>query len=395
MFAFATVGGRPVALTKAKGVNFRELDAVLPFMAMAENRPTDFASFSEAFSSFPGTENWFYVDNREVGFLQSGLYPRHAKGADVDLPYNGDGTGDWQGFDPERYTYESIPPTRRPRADGTRQPVIVSWNQKEAPGWRKGPAEWGDGSVHHAELLHRHLRTELKAGGGKTDLTGLTRAVNRAATSDLRGSDVYPWMRRLIGAPEGGEARLVALLEAWYDAGNPRLDADGDNLYDHGAAVALFDEWWPLFVRAAFEPALGPDLFAKLESAFLPLGTTSADDWGWKWSSHVEKDLRMVLRRKVRGPHSRLYCGGANRRRARRACRAILLETLREAAKRTASRYGTDDTARWTVPATCEPQSPPLCDQNVPTALGAVETPPFPWQNRGTYHQVVQLADHR
>ncbi|HEV2812210.1 MAG TPA: penicillin acylase family protein, partial [Solirubrobacteraceae bacterium] len=145
VFAFATVGGRPVALTKAKGVNFRELDAVLPFMAMAENRPTDFASFSEAFSSFPGTENWFYVDNREVGFLQSGLYPRHAKGADVDLPYNGDGTGDWQGFDPELYTYEPIPPTRRPRADGTRQPVIVSWNQKEAPGWRKGPAEWGDG----------------------------------------------------------------------------------------------------------------------------------------------------------------------------------------------------------------------------------------------------------
>ena len=32
------------------------------------------------------------------------------------------------------------------------------------------------------------------------------------------------------------------------------------------------------------------------------------------------------------------------------------------------------------------------CDQNVPSALGAVETPPFPWQNRGTYHQVVELS---
>jgi hypothetical protein len=31
----------------------------------------------------------------------------------------------------------------------------------------------------------------------------------------------------------------------------------------------------------------------------------------------------------------------------------------------------------------------------VPSALGAVETPPFPWQNRGTFHQVVELAARR
>ena len=29
------------------------------------------------------------------------------------------------------------------------------------------------------------------------------------------------------------------------------------------------------------------------------------------------------------------------------------------------------------------------------SALGAVETAPFPWQNRGTYHQVVELTGHR
>jgi hypothetical protein len=48
--------------------------------------------------------------------------------------------------------------------------------------------------------------------------------------------------------------------------------------------------------------------------------------------------------------------------------------------------------------ATCEkPKSPdpPACDQKVPSALGAVDTPPFPWQNRGTYHQVVELTGHR
>ena len=388
VFAFATVQGRPVALAKAKAVNFRELDAVLPFMAMAENRPTDFSAFSEAFSPFPGTENWLYVDETNVGFLQSGYYPRHAKGANVDLPYNGDGSGDWQGFDPEKYTYDFLPLTRRPRAVDTEQPIIISWNQKEAPGWRKGPTEWGDGSVHHAELLRRHLLTEIRNGGGKTDLTGLTRAVNRAATTDLRVAEVYPWMKRVIGKRVSEEERgLLAQLDAWYDSGAQRLDKDGDNLYEHGAAVSLFDQWWPLFVRAAFEPGLGPDLFAKLESGFLSLGPTVADDWGWKWSSSVAEDLRLVLNRPMRKRvrPSRRYCGGANRRRARRSCREILLTTLREAASKAAD----------SVPATCPQQDPPICDQEVPTALGAVETPAFPWQNRGTYHQVVELTAGR
>jgi hypothetical protein len=31
----------------------------------------------------------------------------------------------------------------------------------------------------------------------------------------------------------------------------------------------------------------------------------------------------------------------------------------------------------------------------VPTTAGAIDTPPFPWQNRGTYHQVVGLTGHR
>ena len=31
----------------------------------------------------------------------------------------------------------------------------------------------------------------------------------------------------------------------------------------------------------------------------------------------------------------------------------------------------------------------------VPNTAGAVDTPPFPWQDRGTYHQVVELSGHR
>jgi hypothetical protein len=360
-------------------------------MAAAENSITDFRSFKQAFGAFPGTENWFYVDDRTVGFQQSGYYPRHARGTDVDLPHNGDGAGDWQGFDPATYTYRFIPMSHRPEADSSTQPIIISWNQKEARGWRKGPTEWTDGSVHHSELLYHRLLDQMRAGGGKVDLTGLTRAVNLAATEDLRGDEVYAWMRRLIGRPPADLAPLVALLDAWHASGSHRLDADGDNLYEHGAAVALFDQWWPRFVRAQFQPVLGTSLFDALSSSFLHLGTTTDQDWGWSWSSNVEKDLRQVLGRRVRGPHSRRYCGGGRRAR----CRAILLGTLRAAAAATAAKYGSSDPAAWKVPATCPRTSPPSCDQEIPTDLGAVDTPPFPWQNRGTYHQVVELTQHR
>jgi hypothetical protein len=97
----------------------------------------------------------------------------------------------------------------------------------------------------------------------------------------------------------------------------------------------------------------------------------------------------MTLGRKVRGPHSRRYCG------TRKTCRRRLLSTLDEAAADARAAFGSDDPAAWKVPATCPDESPPKCDQHVPTALGAVETPPFPWQNRGTYHQVVELTGRR
>src|SRR2546423_6577202 len=137
VFAYATVGGRPVALAKAKGVDFRELGAAIPFMRLAENAPRNVRQFMDVMSPFPGTEHWFYVDRTDVGFLQSGFYPVHARGSNVDRPYVGDGRADWQGVDPRTYSYKYLPLAQRPRAINPTGGggLIVSWNNKEAPGW--------------------------------------------------------------------------------------------------------------------------------------------------------------------------------------------------------------------------------------------------------------------
>jgi acyl-homoserine lactone acylase PvdQ len=338
---------------------------------------------------FPGTENWFYVDDRHTGFMQGGLYPKHQPGTDVDLPMNGDGKGDWVGFNPDTYTFKTIPLSHRPRAFDTNQPITISWNNKEAPGWRKGPTEWSDGPIHRALMLHRYLRTEIKAGGGKTDLVGLTKAVNEAATTDLIGEEDYPWMRRAIGKAGGDDAKFLALLDDWHKSGSHRLDENGDNIYEHSAAVALMDAWWPRFVRSSFEPTFGKDLFDKIVGEFLGLGRLD-----WDWTSQVQKDLRNLLGRKVRGRYSRIYCGGPSRKHARSRCRTILLSTLRDAVADVKKQQGSDDPGQWKVKATCDKKTE-TCDQKVPTDLGAVDTPPFPWQNRGTFHQIVELTGKR
>lgn len=397
VFAFAKVHGQPVALTKAKAVDFHELNSSVAFMKLAENRAHDPKSFIHIMSQFPGSENWFYVDNKNVAFIQSGRYPRHAKGSDVDLPFWGTGKADWQGFDPESYNFRAIPGSHRPRAVNPKDGFIISWNNKEAKGWRKGPREWSNGPVHRAMILKNRLFDQVRNEGGHVDLTGLTRAVNLAATTDLRGENLWPWMRRVIGHRGGHRARmLVRLLQKWHRSGANRLDSNGDNVYEHSGAVALMDAWWPKFVTAEFEPVLGNKLFQMVESNVLSLG-----DGGWDWGTQVQKDLRNVLGLREQDRYSRVYCGGSRRpprtkgqvRRAKRACAKVLLSTLRDAYQEVSAAQGSNDPGDWKVFATCD--NPDTCDEIVPNTAGAVDTPPFPWQNRGTFHQIDEITGHR
>ncbi len=395
VFAFAKANGVPIALAKAKAVDFHELDAVIPFMRLAENVPSGPRSFQKVMGKFPGTENWFYVDRRNVAFIQSGRYPRHAPGSDLDLPFRGTGNADWQGFDPSKYTFKSIAASHRPRAVNPKDGFIISWNNKEALGWRKGPREWSNGPVHRALILKDKLFQQVRKGNGHVDLTGLTRAVNLAATTDLRGQDLLPWMLRVIAGHDGSEGQALDTLRAWHRSGSNRLDADGDNVYDHSAAVALMDAWWPRFVTAEFRPGLGPDVLGMLEDNVLSLD----GDFGWDWGSAVSKDLRDVLAAPEKGRLSRVYCGGprtrprtpAQRSRAMKACRKVLLSTLADAQKAVAKQQGTSQISAWKVLATCDSG----CDQIEPNTAGAVDTPAFPWQNRGTYHQITEVGGHR
>ena len=97
------------------------------------------------------------------------------------------------------------------------------------------------------------------------------------------------------------------------------------------------------------------------------------------WWGYVQKDLRRVLGRRVRGWPKRSYCGAGSLRRCRDALTASLVRAAAEAKGKQ-------------VRATCPEETPPVCDQIVPTTAGAIGIDPFPFHNRGTFHQVVEVG---
>jgi acyl-homoserine lactone acylase PvdQ len=421
VFAYATSHGRPIALTTAKAVDFHELDAIIPFMELAENVPRSGRQFMQVMARFPGTETWFYVGHRDIAFQESGYYPVHARHSNPNLPYWGTGRADWVGFDPSSYTERDLPPNDRPHALNPRSGYIISWNNKEAPGWYLGPTEWDGGPIQHALILKQRLLAEVRRGSGRTDLTGLARSVNTTATTDLREFDDYPLMRAVLGRVRGPLAPFVALLDRWHRDGSQRLAPAGSNVYGDSAAIAVMDAWWPLAIKGMFEPGLGAPLFKAIVDDIFGLPAPPGDEFGgYSWASAVYSDLRDTLlynrlpararrsRARVparpgfriapwKGSYSRIWCGDPRRAgggASLRACRTVLLSTLGQAVAQVEAKLGSDP-SKWQVAATCPKTHPASCDQEVPATAGAVDTPPFPWQDRGTYHQIVELTGQR
>ncbi len=406
VFEFATVSGKPVALTKAKAVDFHELSAIVPFMQLSENQATDVHSFIRIMRQFPGTENWFYVDRRDVGWIQSGYYQRHAPHSDVELPWWGDGRADWVGFNPTTYTESDIPASHNPTAINPHDGFIISWNNVEAQGWQAPPTSWDSGPIQHALILQERLKAEVRRTHGRVTLGGVARVADLTATTDLRGEDLYPLMRRVIGHASGQTEQILRMMDTWHAAGSQRLAPEGSNIYAHSPAIIAFDAWWPRFVTAEFQPVLGPSLMRMVEDNVLSLPQIG---FNYNWTSQMYKDLRDVLGvRSERGRYSHIYCGrsggglpepasglrGRALARVRAQCRATLLSTLGAGLSAVEAKLG-NDPGSWQKPATCPKTNPHSCDQEVPTTAGAIDTPPFPWQDRGTYHQVIEVSGHR
>jgi acyl-homoserine lactone acylase PvdQ len=364
-------------------------------MRLAENAVNSPQSFIATMHIYPGSENWFYVDRRNIAVLQSGWFPVHARGTNPDFPIWGTGRWDWRGYAPATHAFTRLRDSANPSVIDPPSGILVNWNNAIAHGWRVAAGDWSNGPVHRATILKDLLLSALHRGS--LDLAGITRADTAPSlTEDLRGQTDVPLLVRAIGHSHNATVRLLtARLLAWSRAGSQRRDLNGDNVVDDSPATLLIDTWWPLLVRGEFQPALGAPLMNLIDGNFnsiQPDGIRDGSGNGFfaGWEMDVQKDLRQVLHQRVRGRFSRTYCGGGSLGR----CRGMLSSTLLQAYAQLQRREGTNLT-NWKLPVTCPVTKPPSCDQIVTTAAGAIQIPPQPFDNRGTFYQAVAVSGHR
>ncbi|MEU1574654.1 penicillin acylase family protein [Streptomyces collinus] len=389
----ATVGGKKVAYTTLRSSFLHEADSIIGFQML--NDP-DYVkgpdTFQKAVQHINYTFNWFYADSEHTAYYNSGDNPVRAAGVDSEFPAWARPAHEWRGWDPATNTADYTPPSAHPNS--VDQDYYVSWNNKQARDYTTAP--WGNGSVHRGNLLEDRVKKLVQQGG--VTRAALVKAMADAGLADLRAEDVLPKLLKVVNSSpvtDPAVAAAVSRLQAWTAAGGKRTEtAAGSKKYADADAIRILDAWWPLLVKAEFEPGLGSGLYEAVtanlpvdespSAAHGPTGSHAGSSFQYGWWSYVDKDIRAVLGEQVKGPLARTYCGDGSLA----ACRDTLVSTLKAAAGRTAAQvYPGDDV--------CAAGDQWCADSINHRTLGGIKHGKISWQNRPTYQQVVEFTSHR
>ncbi|MGX7825444.1 penicillin acylase family protein [Actinokineospora sp. 24-640] len=385
----ALVGGKPVAYTRLRSTYLHELDSVIGFQEF--NDPSAIksaADFQRAASHIGYTFNWFYADSSDIAYYNSGSNPVRNPSVDPGMPVLANAGYDWANWNPEdnraSYTsYESHPQV-------VNQDYLISWNNNQAPGTAASGLERG--AVHRGDLLDARVRAMIN-NGVPVDRANLTKAMAEAGLADLRAERVLPLLLRVIGDSTGDPAvdRALTSLREWLAAGGLRKQtAQGARTYQHAFAIQVMDAWWPLLVRAQFEPGLGASAYTELTRVLKVDESPSngnahqGSSYQAGWWGYVHKDLRAVLNEPVAAPLGAEYCGAGDLAR----CRQVVVDSLRAAA-------ATPATAVYPGDGDCAAGDQWCADAIIHNAMGGITHEPITTQNRPTYQQVIEFPARR
>ena len=369
VIGYAKVGGKRVAISVQRSTRGRELLSTKAFYDLNTGRVDSAKDFLSTMNGVEFSFNWFYADDRDIAMFSSGRLPLRAAGTDPAVPTVGNGDFDWRGFVPFYGHAQGINPP-----SGT----ILNWNNRPASNVGAADSNFSYGSVHRVDLLRAAV-----AGHKKLTLATLTGAMNKAATQDLRVVRVWPIVKAVLQtgpAPSARAQAAASLLDNWRLNGSSRLDRDLDGRVDDPGA-AVMDAAWPGIADAVMTPVLGPlvDRLAAVHGRSDDAGP-GGSSYISGWYGYVDKDLRTLLGREVRGPYSRRYCGAG----VLATCREALWNAIDAAAAQLETTQGAAPSS-WRADAVAERIR--FTSDVLPDTMR--------WSNRPTFQQLMSFTGHR
>jgi acyl-homoserine lactone acylase PvdQ len=341
---YARVHHRLVAISSKRSSSGKDVLDLLFNRRLSDGQVDSPQSFFKAAELTPQTFNSFYIDDKHVAEITTGLLPLRPKGTDPSLPTIGTGKWEWRGIAPNSVHPKGIDPLHTP-VKGT----MTNWNNVAAHGFGASDDAWNaNGTSARVDLLNYNLARLRQRG--KWSLATVTSAMNAAATQDVRAILTVPVLQRLLKgskAPNGQAAKMLSLLVGWRRAGGNRLDLNGDGKIDNPGA-AIMDAAWPRIAAAFMRPELGPleGQFSGLVSVF----DSPPDGQYSGWYQYFDRDVSKLLHIAQPQPFANGYCGGGNLER----CRASVWAAIAAAGRTLARQQHDANPSAWRASATAE-----------------------------------------
>ena len=345
--------------------------------------------------------NWAYVDANHIAYYQSGAYPQRAAGTSPDFPILGTGRVRLAGLRPGAAHDDAAARSTRTR-NAIDPNFLVSWNNKQAPRWSAADDKYSFGSVYRIAADRRLHRSATSPAASKMGVEQLVSAMDEAATQDIR------IVRAVADASSRCSARpptrscsarsprsTPGTPTAATAATSPTTTSPSPGSYQHNEAITIMDAWWPKLLEAEFAPALGAGTRSprcRRCCAFggpYPGGATGR-----------ARLRRRLVRLRQQGP-ARPARGERARRGAEGALLARLLRRrlaveLPASAAELAAGSAVGHAAADLRARRLRRKRPGELLRHEPlrTSASGVSVPPFPFQNRPTFQQVVELTAH-
>ena len=277
-------------------------------------------------------------DQGNIGYWHPGLIPLRPKLWDERLPYPGTGEAEWDGF---------LKPDQRPQVINPKQGFVSNWNNVPSVGWTAGdgPArERMTGGFHRGGYLHNTAKAAHAAGGGYDATANVDRVTGTIAQQRPLAEKR---LRAAQRTAKGKAATVLGTLIGW-DGSYNRARPDGT--VDPGVAI------WDAFKKAAVDLK-----FSGYRDAVKPLE-------GGRGGSHAF-DVT----------NTEAFALGRLSPKGYQLAAEVAFDTLER-------RFRSSDPERWREQRRTYRT----------TAQGAGRFPqPFPFFDRGTWEQVVELGPRR